>query len=247
LDSCVVFAEILRDNTDVMEKFKLDMQRRGISCYISTSVEVECTRKLDFTEKFFENVFRTFAVGHFNACRQQWGQNPTAPISNSDYRILADIFSELKKSLSPILQPPLRELEKKMILEIEDLLRKKIQMKFSTFLDGFISKVLVLSAYFRIQRVKFIVQEQGFFKKKKIGIDPTISAKLCQQVPNSKYFPFHEDDAHHISSAWSYMNANRERTVFATFDFRTILSHTEEIYDLIGLYCADPLYAVHFL
>ena len=68
----MVFAEILGENTDIMAKFKLDMQRRSISCYISPSVVAECTRKLDFTEKFFDNVFRTFAVGHFNSARSDF-------------------------------------------------------------------------------------------------------------------------------------------------------------------------------
>lgn len=247
IDSSVAFAEILGENTDVMTKFKLDIARRSIPCYVSPSVVTECSRKLNFTETFFDNVFRTFAVGHFNACRQRQGQNTSAPISNSDYKIFEGIFSTLKKSLSPILQAPLRELEKKMVLEIEELLRKKVKIDINTFLNGFLGKAVSLAAYIRIQRVKFMVLEQGFFKKETTNPDAGTSAMLCLRVHASPRFPFHQDDADNISSAWLHKKNSGENTVFTTFDFRTILAHADEIFDLIGLYCADPLYAVHFL
>ncbi len=80
----------------------------------------------------------------------------------------------MKKSLSPILQAPLRELEKKMVLEIEELLRKKVKIDINTFLNGFLGKAVSLAAYIRIQRVKFMVLEQGFFKKKQ---------QILMQVP----------------------------------------------------------------
>jgi len=243
LDSCVAFAEILGEDPDIMDKLKLDIRRRGIRCYISQSAISECTQKLEFTEKFFGHVFRTFAEGYFNNCRQQQGKNPNDPISKDDFRIFASLFNELRKTMGYVLQKPLRELEKKMILNIEQILKGKTKPDFSSFLQGFIAQALLLSAHLRIQKVKFLVNEQGFFKKNSTIPDVGITAKLLANVR----YPFHKEDADNISSAWVYMNTSGEKTVFASFDFRTIISHAEEILSLINLQCADPLYAVHYL
>jgi hypothetical protein len=230
-----------------MDKLKLDIQRRSVPCYISTSAINECTHKLDFTENFFGNVFRTFAEGYFNNCRQQQGKSPNDPISKGDFRIFAGLFNEFRKNIGFVLQRPLRELEKKMILNVEQILRTKAKINFNSFLNGFIAQALFLSAHLRIQKVKFFVNEQGFFKKNSIMPDTNTTNRLLANVNSSQRFPFHREDADNISSAWAYMNKSGEKTVFASFDFRTVISHAEEIFKIISLQCTDPLYAVHYL
>jgi hypothetical protein len=247
LDSCVAFAEILEEYGEVMEKLKLDVKRRSISCYISESARVECEKKLNDTERFFDNVFRTFAVGHFNFSRQQMGRNPSDPISRDDFKIFASLFNELRKNVRAVLQKPLRELEIKMVMYAEDLIRKGTKIDFVSFMQKFIGEALVLAANLRIQKVRYITNEQGFFKKNSALPDSRISAQLLANIRRDSYYPFHKEDADNISSAWSHMTTSGQNTVFASFDFRTVISHAEEIFNLIKLYCADPLYAVHFL
>lgn len=230
-----------------MDKLKLDIHRRSMPCYISTSAINECIHKLDFTENFFGNVFRTFAEGYFSNCRQQQGKSTNDPITKDDFRVFASLFNEFRKTIGSVLQKPLRELEKEMILNVEQILRARAKIDFSSFLQGFIAQALLLSAHLRIQKVKFFVNEQGFFKKNNIMPNANIANRLMANVNSSPRFPFHREDADNISSAWAYMNKSGEKTVFASFDFRTIISHAEEIFKLINLQCTDPLYAVHYL
>lgn len=246
LDSCVALAEILGENKEVMEKFKIDVQRRGIECYLSDSVVAECEAKLSFSQSFFEKVFQTVAEGHFNECRKQLGMKPDAPLCKEDYRIFADLFTELRKSMSPIFAGPLRILEIRMVLGLEDLLRKKGRLEFPAFLRGFIAQAMVLAAHLKIQSVKYIMNEQGFFKKKKIAPDDAVSARLQASVHQSRFNRFHKQDSDNISSAWAYRQSAGEDTVFVTLDFRSVLFYAEEIFQVINLWCADPLYAVHF-
>jgi len=247
LDACVVFAKILGESEKIMDKLELEAKRKGIPCYFSESVKVECERKLNFTETFFEKVFRVFAETHFSFCRQQLGKNPKDPLSKDDFQIFASLFTELRMSTAAVLQQPLRTLEIEMVLAAEDLIRKGLKMDFSSFLQNFIREALLLAVHIRIQKVKFITNEQGFFKKNGVLPDNNITTQLLAKVSRPKGYPFHKEDADNISSAWSHMNNTKEKTVFASFDFRTVISHAKEIYTIIGIRCADPLYAVHFL
>ena len=247
LDSCVVFAEILGEYGKVMDKLKLDAKRRNVPCYVSESAKAECERKLKNTQGFFGTVFRTFAEVHFNLCRQQIGKSPSDPISRDDFKIFASLFNELRISGTAVLQKPLRELEIEMVVSAEDLIRKGSTIDFASFMQIFISQALVLAANLKIRSIKYITNEQGFFKKNSALPDNSISAKLLANVHGDQSHPFHKDDADNISSAWSHMNSSGQNTVFISFDFRTVISHAEEIFNLIKLHCADPLYAVHFL
>jgi len=247
LDACVAFAEILGENKDVMEKLKLDVKRKRIPCYISKSAKVECERKLDYTQSFLESVFRTVAEGHFNFCRQQIGKNPSDPISKDDFQIFASLFNELRKSVSLILQRPLRTLEIKMVVAAEKVVKKGPKIDFRSFLQRFVTEALLLAAHIKIQKVKFITNEQGFFKKNPILPDRRVSDQLLAKIRASRRHPFHKGDADNISSAWAHMNKTGQITVFTSFDFRSIISHAEEIYKLIKLHCVDPLYAVQFI
>lgn len=246
LDSCVAFAEMLGENREVMEKFKTDVQRRDIPCYLSDSVVAECERKLNSSQIFFERVFQTVAEAHFNECRKQRGMKPDDPLCKEDYLIFASLFTELRKAMSPILAKPLRTLEIKMVLALEDMFRRADKLEFSVFLREFIAQTMVQAAILKIQKVKYITNEQGFFKKKSIAPDKGISGKLLASVHCSKYNRFHGDDSDHISSAWAYRQSTGEITVFVTLDFRSVLFYAEEISKIINLWCADPLYAVHF-
>ncbi len=246
LDSCVALAEILGENREVMEKFKTDVQKRGISCYLSDSVVAECERKLSFSQTFFEKVFQTVAEVRFNECRTKLGIKPEDPLRKEDFLIFADLFIELRKAMSPIFAEPLRTLEIKMVLALEDTLRRGVTLNFSIFLSRIIAQALVLAAHLKIQKVKYIINEQGFFKKKSVAPDKAMSEKLLSSVHYSKYDPFHKDDSDNISSAWAYKQSTGEDTVFVTLDFRSVLFYAEEIFNVINLRCADPLYAVHF-
>jgi hypothetical protein len=246
LDSCVALAEILGENREVMEKFKTDVQKRGIYCYLSDSVVAECDKKLSFSQTFFEKVFQTVAEVHFNECRTRLGMKSDDPLRKEDYLIFAGLFTELRKAMSPIFAKPLRTLEIKMVLALEDTLRKGVKLDFSVFLNGFIAQAMVLAAHLKIQKVKYITNEQGFFKKKSIAPDKATSEKLLSSLHYSKYDPFHKDDSDNISSAWAYRQSMGEDTVFVTLDFRSVLFYAEEIFNVINLRCADPLYAVHF-
>lgn len=75
LDSCVALAEILDENREVMEKFKTDVQKRGISCYLSDSVAAECDRKLSFSQTFFEKSFRLLQKYVSMNAGRNWGSN----------------------------------------------------------------------------------------------------------------------------------------------------------------------------
>ena len=244
----MAFAEILQEDPEVIGKLKLDIQRRQTPCYISVSATNECTKKLAFSENFFDRVFRTFAQGYFDHCRQQQGKNPNDPISEDDFRIFANLFDNLRKTMSPVLQKPLRELKKKMILSVEQMLRQKVRTDLNSFLQGFVGQALILSAHLRIERVKYFVNQLGFFKTNNILPDPTITAKLMANIRSSTMRnPFHQEDAENISSAWAHKNKSGEKTVFVSIDFRTVIAYAEEVLRLIGLQCADPLYAVHFI
>jgi len=247
LDTCVAFAEVLKENKDVMEKLKLDVKRKSIPCYISESAKIECERKLDYTQKFFESVFRTVAEGHFNFCRQQTGRNLSDPISKDDFQIFFSLFNVLRKSVSLILQRPLRTLEIKMVMAAEKVVKKGLKIDFSSFLQKFIAEALLLAAHLKIQQVRFIKNEQGFFKKSPALPDSRVSTQLMTNIHASGRYPFHKADADNISSAWSHMNTTGQKTVFISFDFRSIISHAEQIFKLIKLHCAGPLYAVQFI
>lgn len=247
LDSCVVFAKILAESERVMDKLEQDVKRKGVSCYFSESVKVECARKLNTTEVFFQQVFRTFAEGHFNFCRQQLGKNLKDPLSEDDFQIFASLFTQLRISTTAVLQEPLRTMEIEMALALESVTKKGVKMDFSSFLQNFISQALLLTAHIKIQKVKFITNEQGFFKSNKVLPDNNTTAQLMTKVHRQVGYPFHMEDADNISSAWSHMKNTGQKTVFASFDFRTVIFHAEEIFQIIGLRCADPLYAVHFL
>jgi hypothetical protein len=148
--------------------------------------------------------------------------------------------------MSPLFAGPLRALEIKMVLALENMFRKGERLAFSVFLRGFIAQAMVLAANLKIRKVKYITNEQGFFKKKNIAPDKTTSKKLLASLPYSKYNAFHEDDSDNISSAWAHRQSTGENTVFVTLDFRSVLFYAEEIFQVINLWCADPLYAVHF-
>lgn len=230
-----------------MDKLKVYLKRRNIPCYISTSAADECTKKLNFTENFFDHVFRTFAEGYFNSCRQQQGKNPSDPITKADFMIFADLFNELRMTMGSVLQKPLRELEKQMVLGVEQMLRQKTKTDFGSFIRLFEGQALVLAAHLRIQKVRFLKNQQGFFKTRNVLPDKSITARLLTNVHSSGRFPFHMEDADNISSAWVHMQSNNEKTIFASFDFRTVISHAKEIFKLINLHCCDPLYVIHYL
>lgn len=246
LDSSVALAEILGESKEVLEKFKTDVQRRDINCYLSDSVVAECERKLDFTQKFFETVFQTVAEVHFNECREQRKMKQDDPLCKDDYLIFASLFTELRKAMAPIFAGPLRTLEIKMVLALEDMFRKGEKLGFSVFLRGFITQAMIQAAHLKINKVRYITNEQGFFKKKKIAPDKATSEKLLASLHCSKYDHFHKDDSDNISSAWAYRQSTGENIVFVTLDFRTVLFYAEEIFKVINLWCVDPLYAVHF-
>lgn len=246
IDSCVALAEMLGENGEVMEKFKTDAQRRGIHSYLPSSAVSECDKKLNFSQTFFEKVFQTFAEVHFNESRRQLGMNPGDPLCREDFRIFASLFTELRKSMSPILAGPLRTLEIKMVLALEDLLRKGARLEFSTFLRQFVAQAMILAAHLKIQKIKYIANEQGFFKVKNISPDRTTSDRLVAALRRARFSSFHIEDSDNISSAWAHKQSSGENTVFVTLDFRSVLCCAEEIFSNVGVWCADPLYAVHF-
>lgn len=243
LDSNIILSEILKQNTPRVEKLKKDSDFHNIPCYISESVEKESYRKVEETCDFLGKVVRETIGYHLLESRSRKGIPPTAPITSDDIKALEDLFSGYYSTLKTAkvgMPSPVALIEEWAISFLGEKLDKGVAINVNGFLVELVKALLALTSSIEDLYDDLVTFEKGFITTK--SVTPDASKCLALQK-----IGIHKPDYNHIAGAISHQTKSKEKTIFVTLDFATILNKRHLIWRRLKIECCDPLYALHHL
>lgn len=243
MDTNIILSEILKENTPRIEQLKKDASFHKITCNVSDSVEKEVDKKIQEASTFLGDVIRVTINGHLLESRQKCGISLMDPMTSFDIKALEELFSyyyDFIKETKFGLLSPLSLIEEWVISFLGDILNQGIEISIGEFQTKLVEKLLELTSDIDSLYEHLITFQRSFVKKKSIQLD----SRITQSV---NALEIHYPDCVHIASAIIHQINSKEKTVFVTLDFSSILDKKQIIYKQLGIICCDPLYALHHL
>jgi len=225
---------------------KTDAEYYNIPCYMPESVKVEVYDKVMEVCDFLGNKIVGVIKTALEDSRRRRNVSLNASITSKDIRVLEDVISEhhkIKVKSDPrrfLLPTPLTVIEEWIIEMISDKMRKRETVSLTEFESEIIKEIIKTVSTFE-EVYQLLELEEGYIKISKDQPDPSVKEKL------EKLANVHDPDSKHIASAISHQEAKKEKTIYVTLDYKTILSNREKIWKMFRLECCDPLYAIYHL
>lgn len=243
LDTCIVLAEILGENTSRIEKLKKDSDFHRVPCFISDSIKKEVYKKITEVTNFLGNTVRETIKYQLEESRKKRNVSLTDPISTEDVKDLEDLFSYYHNTVRATkkgLPVSVSMIEEWVITFLGEKLDERIKLDISQFQLELIKTLMKLTSFIENLYDELITFQRGFLKISNESPKPADLVLL-------ELLGIHEPDASHIGSAISHQNKMKEKTVFVTLDFSSILNKRHTLKRKLNIECSSPLYALHHL
>lgn len=166
-----------------------------------------------------------------------------APMTSDDIKALEDLFLSYQnaKRISKIgLPSPVVLIEEWTISFLGEKLEKGVAIDINQFLLELVKKLLELTSSIEDLYDELVTFQRSFIKIENITVDAAITSAL-------QSIGIHKPDDYHIAGAFSHQTNTKEKTVFVTLDFNSILNKRDLILKQINMVCCDPLYALYHL
>jgi predicted hydrocarbon binding protein len=164
-------------------------------------------------------------------------------MTSGDIKALENLFSyyhNAVRTTKVALPKPVDLIEEWTISFLDEKLEKGTAITINDFLKELVKKLLELTSYIDDLYDNLVIFQKGFFKVKNVAVDSRIVNEL-QDID------LHISDCEHIASAITHQTETKEKTVFVTLDYQSILYRRDNIRRKFNLDCCDPLYALHHL
>lgn len=243
LDTCIILSDILKENTPRIEKLKKNCSFHNIPCYISDSVKKESYEKVQETCNFLGNVVRETIKYSLEESRKRRNIPLIAPITSEDIKVLEELFSYYHNAVRTTkigLPSPVVLIEEWIITFLGEKLDEGVRININQFLIELLKKLLKLTGSIEDLYDNLVTFQRDFLKVKSVTVDASTISEL-------QNIGIHDPDCYHIASAISHRTSNKEKTVFVTLDFSSILNKRNLICKQFNIECCDPLYALHHL
>lgn len=243
LDTCIILSDILKENVARIEKFKKNVISHSIPCYISYSVKQEIEKKIRDTSNFLGNIIRETIRYCLEEYRKKHNIGLEEPMSIGDIKALEDLFSsyhDAVRTTKVALPKPVDLIEEWVVSFLDEKLEKGTAISVNDFLKELVKKLLELTSYIDDLYDNLVTFQRGYFKVKNVTVDSCIVNEL-------QTIGLHVQDCEHIASAIAYQTETKEKIIFVTLDYNSILYRRGEIRKKFNLDCCDPLYALYHL
>ena len=167
----------------------------------------------------------------------------TAPMDSDDIKVLEDLFSFYQSAVRTTkvgLPSPVSVIEEWTISFLGEKLDKGVAIDVNQFLLELVKNLLKLASSIEDLYNDLVTFQRSFVKKKTV----VVNASTINQL---QAIGVHEPDYYHIASAISHQISGKEKTVFVTLDYDSILRKRHTIQKQLRIECCDPLYALHHL
>ncbi len=135
---------------------------------------------------------------------------------------------------------PITLIEEWTIPFLADILDKGIKTDIDGFLMELVKSLLKLTSEIGDLYDDLVTFQRGFVKTCSVTTDSRIVSEV-------ETLGIHKPDSDHIASAIIHQAGTSEKTVFVTFDVRTILDFRDELRRQYNVESCDPLYALHHI
>lgn len=226
-----------------IEKFKKDANTNRVPCFICNSVKLECDKRIETTLNYLGTIVRESVKFALEESRRIRGVSADSPITSEDIIALEELFSTLHGATRAIQLPlisPIRIVEEWAVAFLGEKLEQGVSISIPQFLVELIKKLLALTSSIQDPYDELVTFETSFARKISVTVDQPI-------IDSLHGIGIHEPDATHIASAVANQTNSREKTVFVTIDYGSIIAKQSEIRRLINIMCCDPLYAIYHL
>lgn len=242
LDSSVVLSEILEQNQSRMSKFRDDINRFNIACYVSDSVAKECNDKIDKTTDFLGNTLNKVIVAYLEGIRTQPRDLNTAKPSNNDLGTLEKAFLTINQSAREfdLISDPFQAIEEWVVAQLDKEITKPTGICLNDLVKSLILMVLMEINRLQSDFEKIVDMESKYAKRSSQKPDQTMIDMLVGAG-------VHRADADHISVVGVHNKIGTDKAIFLTFDYRSILLMQSKIRILTGVECCDPIYGLSHL
>ena len=232
-----------------MKKFKQDVTNHNISCYFSDSAAKECENKINKTTNFLGHVLRNVIIKYLEGIFLKPRDLATSRISNEDLKTLQYAFLTVNNASRDfdLLNDPFQAIEEWVIEKLENEIEKPNKAVVSDFVVFITAKILEAIAKLNSDLENYLEFENAYFTRNNQEPDENI-IKLLR---NQEKLSLSKQDALNISEISTYQNNNKQKAVFLTFDYSSILIRWETLQDrnpeLMSIDCCDPIYGLSFL
>lgn len=244
LDTSVLISNFFELFKDKLEKFFGIVSKYKIPCYISSSVERECRKKI---KSLLEFIGESILLLKMRIAAEKTKEQHEAILMEPDILLvellISDIFRELTeeaklKGREPpqIEQNMLRTLEHSIVDFLEERFRTHASLSLDE-LDVFLAECL--KAYVEIEDA-FNLQLRSIAQN--IPIDP--DSRLVDEISKTG---IPDTDSTHVASAIQYSISEKLSTVYVSLDYRHIINFQMQIYEKFKFQVSDPTYAFYHL
>lgn len=228
-----------------MTKFRKDVNKHNITCFVSSSVVQECQTKITNTTMFLDNVLRKEIIKYLEGLVTKRDLSQSK-VSNDDLFAIKDAFLYVGKTVrdSRLFIDPFEAIEEWIVEKLEEEVEKPEKVTLEKFLS-----TLTIAIIQEITKL-----ENDFENLVELENDYVTNS---DQPPNAEIIKILERhgmqklDATHISVVYSHQKARGNKAVFLTFDYKTIILKWEDIQNrnpkIMEIDCCDPIYGLSFL
>ena len=230
LDTCVLLPHSLESISDACSEF---LNKAGKQCFISSSVKAEA---LSLSKEAYSVI-----CGNFRSIlKPALERSGIKRITNRDGKVLAKIFSDLKRQTGIVL-PTRSNVRNELLGAIENFVCNKVHsMKDESFIS---IDDLLAGGLAELEKAKYEI-EKPFKTTPTIEITP--NNKITSMVL-LKTLIINERDVENLASALESQYQLNKWVIFVTIDEKDILSKEEELWEIFGLQCTKPGWALDFL
>jgi len=246
LDSCVVLSEVLGQNKTRMGKFKQDVRKHGINCYVSPSVVTECEYLIKNTINFLDFVLKRVVIVYLEGITTKPRDLNTAQVSNEDLHLTKEAFMTVNQTARQfdLLTDPFQAIEEWLVEKLDAEVEKTKKGVLGDFVISLTATILEEITKLESAFETLVDLEASYISKSTQSPCRPIVDLLVQNG-------IHTADAVHISVVESHQRSHHNKAVFLTFDYKTILLKWTNIQRsesrLRSIFCCDPIYGLSHL
>ena len=229
-----------------MGKFKQDVQKHRINCYVSPSVVTECEYLIKNTINFLDFVLKKVLVVYLEGITTKPRDLDSTQVSNEDLRTIKEAFMTVNQTARQfdLITDPFQAVEEWFVEKLDTEVEKTKKRMLGDFVVSLTATILEEITKLESAFETLVDLEASYISKSTQSPYRPVVDLLVQNG-------IHTADAVHISVVESHQRSQHHKAVFVTFDYKTILLKWTDIQRfesrLRSIVCCDPIYGLSHL
>lgn len=245
LDSSVVLGYVVGQHKTKLSKLSTDIAASKVSCGVSDSVENECSTKIKGLTDYLGKMIMGVIGGQVAEQRKSVKQSLDASVDKRDIVAMELAFREMYAGKHKLPSSPTSNVLDLQTVEIFMVNGLESMVKSSSPPNYYVAMTKLAALVLKYMTDAKTSYDTLIAIKHTLATVHTLSPDT-NDITSLELIGLEHPDARHVASALQAQKSGAcKKAVFVSLDYRTILKFQFDILNKLGIWCTDPLYAIH--